>query len=343
MGPNVLITGAAGGIGSVLVPYLLERDFSIIALDDLSSGSWQNIADHPNLKRVTGSILDLQVLNEIPWTQIDHVVHLAAISSLPACQMNYELAMSTNVIGTLNLVKVASKNAVNLKLFINASTSAVYESNNEIVLTESLITRPHLIYSQSKKISEDLLRGLWQDLHFPSISLRFFNVFGPMQDYTRTSPPLLNYLVREFFMNRQPILHSNGEQKRDYISVFDVCEAITTALGTRFLEYENYNICSGNQFSVNQIVEVVKTILQIEINPKFRSAELLWDAYGELYDGAFPFRLESVSSETNKVSRGSYEKFRLHTGWTPTADQESLLSKSAFEAFKHIESKLAQK
>jgi UDP-glucose 4-epimerase len=341
MRPSVLITGAAGGIGSVLVPYLLDREFSVIALDDLSSGSWKNIVDHANLKRVTGSILDLQVLDEIPWGQIDYVVHLAAISSLPACQMNYELAISTNVLGTLNLVRAASKKAINLKLFINASTSAVYESNHEAVLTETLLTSPHLIYSQSKKISEDLLRGLWQDTRFPSISLRLFNVFGPMQDYTRTSPPLLNYLVREFFMNREPVLHSNGEQKRDYISVFDVCEAIARALDNNFLGYENFNICSGNQFSVNQIVASVRTVLKIAIKPKFRNSELLWDAYEELYDGAFPFLLESVSSETDKVSRGSYEKFRQHTGWTPRANQESLLQKSALEAFKHIESQLA--
>lgn len=333
---TIFVTGAAGGIGSVLVPHLAKQGDQVICLDDLSSGSWKNIQDHPNVEFVTGSILDLDLLNELNWEEFTHIIHLAAISSLPACQINPGLAISTNVQGTANIAQLATLKSKKLKLFINASTSAVYESNKEQPLTEDLQIEPHLIYPLTKKFTEELLFAMSKDYKFPCISFRFFNVFGPMQDYERKSPPLLNYLVREMINNSQPILHSDGNQARDYISVNDICDGIQVALNHEFSKYENFNLCSGQQFSVNEIVEIVSNSLKTNIDPVFRSAEKLWNAYDELFAGHFPLDKGAVENETLKSSLGSSEKFTAHTGWRPATNQSELIGQTALLARDHI-------
>jgi len=333
---NILVTGAAGGIGSVLVPYLEARGYYVFCLDDLSSGSWKNFPDSEKNKKITGSILDENIVLNLPWEDFDFVIHLAAISSLPACQINPAKALAVNMEGTALIANLARSRSKNLKLFINASTSAVYESNKQSPLTEDLLIQPHLVYPLTKKFTEDFLAAMNNDYGFPCISFRFFNVFGPMQDYARKSPPLLNYLVREFLLGNKPMLHSNGEQARDYISVEDICLGIGAALISKFEKYENFNLCSGQQFSVNKIVSVVQSALEIDISPNFRSADMLWDSYDELFDGRFPLFKSAVEAETLKSSVGSCEKYSKMTNWQPDSKQENLLFKTAIQAKEHI-------
>ncbi len=334
---TILVTGAAGGIGSVLVPFLADRKAEIYCLDDLSSGSWHNFEDQKEIHKITGSILDEKVLNKLPWRQFTHVIHLAAISSLPACQLDPARALAINVQGTAKIADYARSRSKDLQLFINASTSAVYESNKESPLTEDLNIAPHLVYPQTKKFTEDYLFAMNRDYDFPVISFRFFNVFGPMQDYARKSPPLLNYLVREFLLGNQPMLHSNGEQARDYISVDDVCQGIGVALDIKFGKYENLNLCSGQQFSVNQIVKIVQDSLDIKIIPNFRSADQLWNAYDDLFVGRFPLHKSAVEAETLKSSIGSSERYSKLSNWIPNPNQVELLAETALKAKQHIE------
>lgn len=334
---KILVTGAAGGIGSVLVPYLANRKAEIYCLDDLSSGSWHNFEDQKEIHKVTGSILDEDILNELPWSEFTHVIHLAAISSLPACQLDPARALAINVQGTAKIADYARSRSKNLQLFINASTSAVYESNKESPLTENLDIAPHLVYPQTKKFTEDYLFAMNRDYDFPAISFRFFNVFGPMQDYARKSPPLLNYLVREFLLGNQPMLHSNGEQARDYISVDDICQGIEAALDIKFGRYENLNLCSGQQFSVNQIVKIAQDALGVSISPKFRPADMLWNAYDDLFIGRFPLHKSAVEAETLKSSIGSSQKYSNLSNWIPSPNQKELLAETTLKAKQHIE------
>lgn len=333
---NILVTGAAGGIGSVLVPYLATRDAELYCLDDLSSGSWINVKDQANIHKITGSILDDAVLGELPWNQFTHVIHLAAISSLPACQLDPGLAFAINVQGTAKIANFARSKSKNLELFINASTSAVYESNKESPLTENLEIAPHLVYPQTKKFTEDYFFAMNRDYDFPVISFRFFNVFGPMQDYARKSPPLLNYLVREFLAGNKPMLHSNGEQARDYIAVDDICRGVEVALDMKFKKYENFNLCSGQQFSVNQIVNIVQDALNIQITPNFRSADKLWNAYDDLFIGPFPLHKSAVEAETLKSSIGSSERYSQLSNWVPNSNQKDLIFKTTLLAKNHM-------
>lgn len=320
---KVLVTGAAGGIGTALIPSLVET-FQVVAFDDLSSGRWSSVHVDPRVQKIEGGVHNADDLSLVPWNEISAIVHLAAVSSLPACQANPAKAFHINFVGTSLLAHFARKNGISK--FINASTSAIYEGVHEHFV-ETLHASPHLVYSQSKYFAELMLHSLWRDYSFPSVSLRLFNVFGPYQDYRRTSPPLVNYLVREFLNRRSPVLHSDGEQRRDYIYVGDVVRAITTVLDSDYYEYGCFNICSGTSFSVAEIVSTVASVLGVEMNPIYRNPALLWDMYEELFEGPYPLRSFVVNDETTKSSMGTAELFRSQFDWTISEEVTQQLRK----------------
>lgn len=314
---SIIITGAAGGIGSVLTTKLVESGHEVWAIDDCSSGSWDNITvKSSQFHAITASILDPALNELLPWTEAQTVIHLAAISSLPECQSDPVRAFSINVTGTLQVAQW-SRQSERLTRFINASTSAVYEGVREQPFHEDMIVAPHLVYSQTKLVAERYLSALRRDTGFPAVSFRFFNVFGPMQDYRRKSPPLLNYLVREIVNGRPPQLHSNGTQARDYIGVDDIVEALTIATTHEFGERDVFNLCSGHKLSVLDFVDLSREALGHSVEPVFRSSERLWEGYPELFAGRFPLAPAVVVAETEKDSLGSPLAFQQETGWLP--------------------------
>lgn len=335
MSRYILITGACGGIGSVLTSDLVQSGNKVLAIDDLSSGDWSNIPDHELVEKKTMDILS-DDFAELPWDEFTHIIHLAAISSLPECQTNPQKAFDINFGGTVKTATLALKSR-NLSCFINASTSAIYESNKDLPFAEDDSVRPHLVYSQSKFFAENYLEALRVDHSFPSISLRFFNVFGPMQSYARKSPPLLNYLVRMAFLNETPTLHSDGHQARDYIDVKDICNAIEYSLDIGHIdESAIFNLSSGQVMTVNEIVDLVSEALNLKIDPLYRSSERLWEGYPSLSQGKYPLNSDVVKAETEKVSVGNSEKFQKLTGWSPSSNQKQKLKLRAKEAYSHI-------
>ncbi len=160
-------------------------------------------------------------------------------------------------------------------------------------------------------------------------TLRFFNVFGPRQDIHRKNPPLLNYLVREIKSGNSPMLHSDGEQKRDYIHVDDVVELIDICLEKK--PDDTFNVCTGSLISVNEIVDYVLGVFDSDIQPQYRDASKLWDTYPELFDGPYPLNKDIVAKETTKYSRGSYQKAKELLGWEPNTNLEELFKKVVSE------------
>jgi len=313
---NLLITGGAGGIGSILANRLAAIDFNVDVLDDLSSGLKTNLdASQERLTLVSGDITDLKFLETLPWEKYDHVVHLAAMSSLPECQKDPVKAFKVNFLGTANIVSLAKSRSKNLKTFVNASTSAVYEGLLDTPFTEDMKVSPHLVYPLSKYMSETYVSTVARDYRFPAVSLRFFNVFGHLQDSRRQSPPLVNYIVRELLHRKSPVLHSNGLQVRDYIYVEAVVDAIEAVLRVAPSIGETYNVCTGTLLSVSDIYAVISDELNSGILPTYKNAEALWDNYSDLFDGPYPLNRNVVLEETTKSSQGSNKKFIEKYGW----------------------------
>ena len=325
---KILLTGAAGGIGSTLGYYLFKKGHNLTLVDNLRNGYEENLLiggkEFGNFHNqdVCDSELGDKLLNSY-----DCIIHLAAITALPDCESNVNDTIRINVAGTTNIMECARK--WNVPHIIFASTSAIYENNKEKLFTENLEVNPRLWYSLSKKMAEEVCESYRVNYGMSITTLRFFNVFGPRQDIHRKNPPLLNYLVREIGKGNPPILHSNGEQARDYIHVDDVVRLIDICLEKQ--PDDTFNVCTGTLLSVNQIVQYVTEVMDNSTMPIYQEASKLWDTYPDLFSGNYPLDKEIVAKETTKYSKGSYQKANELLGWEPNIDLETLIKKVALE------------
>jgi nucleoside-diphosphate-sugar epimerase len=317
---RILVSGACGGIGSHLIPQLISQGHHVLAVDDLSSGNWSNLEEHKNLKKITMDITNKEMVANLGDKEtFQYLFHLAAISSLPECQIDPARAFEVNFLGTINLVKLA-KTQVDFKNFIFASTSAIYENNTALPFVESAPVDPSLVYPLSKLFSERYLESEGKLSAFPSIIVRIFNVFGDFQNFTRTSPPILNYIVREVSAGRTPILHGDGKQERDFISVDDVVEFLVTLLNSPIANADIVNLCRGQLISVNQIFSWVLSGLNSDILAAYTAPTDLWNSYPDMFNGVFPLNKEFVANEVGKISLGDPSKLKNKYGWTSSAE-----------------------
>jgi nucleoside-diphosphate-sugar epimerase len=143
----------------------------------------------------------------------------------------------------------------------------------------------------------------------------------------RKSPPLINYIVRELKNGRSPILHSNGEQSRDYVYVNDVVDLIEKCLNRESNGYETFNVSTGTLTSVKDILESIKEGIKLEndIVPVYRESDKLWDSYDDLFDGRFPLKKSVVEKETLKKSLGNNELSKRLLNWYPDSKIKDLV------------------
>jgi UDP-glucose 4-epimerase len=334
---RILVTGACGGIGSKLVTKLLGSGNQIIAIDDLSSGSWSNIEDHSNLTKITVDITDSKHLeSKLSTFNFDYCFHLAAISSLPECQINPARAMAVNFLATVSLVELCARKP-NFKMFIFASTSAVYEGKVSDFLTEDLLIKPILVYPQTKFFSESYLNSSFATRNFPIVNARLFNVFGDLQNSLRKSPPLINYLVRELSQGKSPTLFGWNAPPRDYISVDHVVSYFEAFLENPSTIGRTFNICSGVGLTVRQIYGIVSKALETDIQPTLDMPERLWASYDELGQGEFRLDPRFIESETNKFALGSPAAIQDLLGTSPKFNHEEEVSAIALRIRARLE------
>ena len=327
---KILITGAAGQIGSGLSKLLIENGHDLTLVDNLRNGYLENLKDDAN--EVIAPFYEVDITSGEFFLkcgdQYDVIIHLAAITSLPDCESNPLETLRINVSGTANVLEFARKFDVPHVVF--ASTSAIYENNDADVFTEDLEVNPRLYYSLSKKMSEDLIQSYRENYGMTVTILRFFNVFGPDGDQTRPNPPLLNFAYRELSHDRQPILSGNGEQVRDFIWVKDVVRMLELCMQKQ--PNDVFNVCSGVTVSVNQIAQwVAEALGKEDIGLGHKPASELWSTYPEMFEGAYPLDKGLVAKETTRYSKGSYEKAERILGWRPHTNMESLVKKVTLE------------
>lgn len=333
---KILITGAAGGIGSSLCQ-LLAKNNELVLVDNLRNGYIENV-DEELLDRFHRIDINSEEFEQIYIEERpDVLIHLAAVTSLPDCETNFSDCFRINVEGTANVLDCARRHGAKKVIF--ASTSAIYEnSKNKYGFTEDEPTEPTLFYSLSKKMAEDVCRSYRQNYGMDIVVFRFFNVFGPNQDLTRQSPPLVNYVTREFAYGRKPVLHSDGKQSRDYIHIDDVLKAVEQAIETNFEDEYTFNLCSGTTINVNEIVEAIRLASEdfTAIEVVRREPHMLWNSYPQLFEGDNSLSTERVAKETLKFSLGSTERFEAKFGWAPSKDTAIKVTETAKQILTKI-------
>lgn len=324
---KIMITGAAGFIGSQLAYRLWKNGTDLILIDNFSFGHEDNlIFDDCDFRdkiirmdiRNKDGIRDLLVKGDV-----DYIYNFAGIAPLPDCQLNPQEAIDVNLTGFVNLLENARLFGV--KKIIQASTNAIYENETEFPTKEKDFAPPTLIYPNTKYAAERFAQSYCDTYGMSVTCLRFANVYGPHVDCLRKQPPFVAYMVRELYYDRVPVFHSNGEQRRDYVYVDDL---INLALAVQSTSgFDCVNVSSNNNYSVNEMYDIAKEIMNKDIKASYAKDLHYWKKYPGLFEGKYPMKESILNHEINKYSlcdnAYAYEKY----GWRPKVSIKEGLEK----------------
>lgn len=311
---NILITGGAGFIGSQLGFYLLEKGYHVTMVDTLAFSHIDNLINKGKMfPRFVGMDIRDKKFESL-LKGVDILFHFAGITSLPECQESVYEGYSTNVAGTAHVLELARRAGVKRVVF--SSTSAIYENNSAFPLKESDSTVPTLFYSLAKKQAEEICQSFIKTYGMDICILRFFNVYGPHQDYLRKSPPVVSYIIRCMLENRRPILHSNGKQKRDMIYVSDILKMCEIVMLHKEAKNNIFNVGSGKAYSLQEVVdEIAKQMKKTSVKPIFFDPYNLWKSYRSIYQGKYTISPQILEREVNKYTLASIKKSKKLLGW----------------------------
>jgi len=322
---RIMITGGAGFIGSNLARELVKEGYDVVIVDDFSYASMFNLMKEgkPIVDICNVSICDKRIQELMRG--IDIVYHFAAISCLPVCFNEPAETTRINVAGTLNVLEAARLN--NVKRVVFASSSAVYENNEKFPSKEEEEINPHSIYALQKQAGELFCKAYRKLYDMDIVILRFFNVYGPNQDYTRQKPPVMSYLIKELLQGKTPVMYGTGEQKRDFIFIDDVTEFNKMLLEREQAKNQTFNVGSGKVYSINEIYFGIDGILQTGIKPIRKSPSEMYEGIENITKGK-SIKNEIVSHETNKFTQSDISKARELLGWEPKTDLKKGLAAS---------------
>jgi len=256
---KALVTGGAGFIGSHLVDRLLSEGFEVVVLDNLSNGSLENIAHHMGRRDfhfVRGDIRNRQLVKRLV-KDVDVIFHEAAFVSVPRSVEEPALANEVNVAGTLNLLEACLNSDV--ERFIYASSSAVYGESEVLPKHEGLTPQPISPYAVSKLAAEHYVRVFYEVYGLKTVSLRYFNVYGPRQRYGPYSG-VITIFINRLLRGEPPIIFGDGEQTRDFTNIRDVVEANMLALKSPGAVGEVFNVATGVATTINQLARMLQEI-----------------------------------------------------------------------------------
>ncbi len=258
MGLRILVTGAAGFIGSNLCARLLKEGHSVICVDNFSGNYGKDyykknagfLRSHKNAVFVEADISEAKTFRNLGKENITHIIHLAAKSGVRESVKFPELYIRSNVLGSMNVLNFAAEKNVNN--LVMASTSSVY-GNNQTPFNESMPTNRPLSPYAASKVAMEALAHSYSNIHGIPISvLRFFTVYGP-----RGRQDMAVYKFTKAIYGGKPVkIFGDGQIRRDFTYVGDVVEAIVSAMNT-VKGFEVYNIGNGKPRKIIELVEII--------------------------------------------------------------------------------------
>jgi len=255
---KVVITGGCGFIGSNLAEELSKNN-EVIIIDDLSTGKIENIKDllkKENVKFIKGSIIDLNLLQDI-FKDVDYVFHQAAIPSVPRSVKDPLSTNNANINGTLNVLIAARDNSV--KKVIYASSSSVYGDTPTLPKKESMTPTPLSPYAITKLTGEYYCKVFNDIYNLPTVSLRYFNVYGPRQDPSSEYAAVIPKFIKRVLNNEPPIIYGDGEQTRDFTFVKDIVRA--NVLAAESSKTGIFNVGSGKRVTISNLAKMITNLV----------------------------------------------------------------------------------
>ena len=259
---HALVTGGAGFIGSHLVDALVARGYSVIVLDDLSTGKKENLKNvFDKIVFIEGSITDVPTVKRA-MKDVDIVFHQAAVASVPKSIEDPKGTYAINVLGTQNVFECAKQAGV--RRVVYASSCAVYGNTPEVPKREDMQKAPASPYAEHKSEGEESAKKYRKTSSLETVGLRYFNVFGPRQDPSSPYSGVISIFAKQFKEGKGVTIFGDGETTRDFVFVSDVVDANIRAAETKHMHEYIFNVGTGIETSLTTMVRTFGEALGIE-------------------------------------------------------------------------------
>ena len=255
MSRKIVVTGGAGFIGSALARALVARGDDVSVLDNFSTGKRENLQDLAGqLAVVEGDILDAALLDRV-FAGADVVFHEAAIPSVPRSLAAPLPSHNANATGTLNVLEAARRCQV--RRVVYAGSSSAYGEPPSLPVVETMAPAPLSPYAVSKLAGEHYLRVYARVFGVQTVTLRYFNVFGPRQDPNSQYAAVIPRFITAALEGRSPTVYGDGEQSRDFCFIENVVEANLRAADAEGASGKVFNIACGTGTSLNRVLALL--------------------------------------------------------------------------------------
>ena len=255
-----LVTGVAGFIGSSIAETLIARGERVRGIDNFSTGKRENVDIlGPKLDFVEGDVTNASTMKRV-CAGVDYVFHEAAIPSVPRSVANPVESNHAGVNGTLEVL-VAARDA-KVKRVLYASSSSLYGDTPTLPKHEGMLPNPISPYAVAKLTGEYYMKSFYRVYGLETVSLRYFNVFGPRQDPTSMYSGVLAKFCRMMIAGEQPTIFGDGEQSRDFTFIENVVEANLRACHAPAQDVAGmaFNAATGNRISLNETYKVLQKL-----------------------------------------------------------------------------------
>ena len=262
-----LVTGGAGFIGSHISDRLLADGHRVRILDNFSTGKQENIPDAADVEVIEGDVGNYDTVRTA-MEQVDIVYHEAAIASVAETVGNPLASERVNYRGTLNILEAARHTGV--KRVMLACSAAVYGDLPELPKQESMPVKPLSPYAVDKLASEQACQMYTHLYGLETVSLRYFNVFGPRQDPSSPYSGVISIFSDILGQGKQPTIYGDGEQTRDFVYVSDVVEANIKAATAPAAAGKAINIATGGKLSINELLKTIADLKDQPFAPRYK-------------------------------------------------------------------------
>ena len=305
---KILITGAAGFIGANLCEYMLKKGYTVIGLDNFATGHAYNLIEfkeHPNFSFIEGDIRDLATCLKAT-EKVDHVLHQAALGSVPRSLLDPITSNEVNVNGFLNMLEASKQNKV--KRFVYAASSSTYGDSKALPKVEENIGKPLSPYAITKYVNE-----LYADIYSSSygletIGLRYFNVFGRRQDPNGAYAAVIPKFVSQFLKGESPQINGDGSFSRDFTYIDNVIQMNHLAIETKNSKAINqvYNTAVGDRITILEMTKFIREGLS-EFEPSVADIDI---KFGPDRNGDIPHSQASIQKAKNLLNYNPSHDFK---------------------------------
>src|SRR5690242_13137157 len=252
---HYLVTGGAGFIGSHLAEELVRRGEQVRVVDNLVTGKRQNLAHLPTVEFLEGDLADAEVARRAV-DGVDYVLHQAAIPSVPRSVQDPITSNRANIDASLNVL-VAARDA-GVRRVVYAGSSSAYGNTPTLPKIETMPTAPLSPYALQKLVAEQYCQMFTQLYGLETVTIRYFNVFGPRQDPSSPYSGVISLFISALCEGRQPKIYGDGEHTRDFTFVANVVDGVLKACHAPKASGEVINVATGGRISLNHLFRTVR-------------------------------------------------------------------------------------